>query len=306
LKPLLSRKNIHKNGSTVILETHGTPIVDDKGNLLGYRGADRDITERKKAEEYIENLNKDLKATVALLTQSNRQLREFAHLAAHDLKTPLVGIGTLAQWLVEDYRDKFDDEGRQQVDLLIQRVQRMNKLITAILQYSTIARDKQKEHPIDLNDLVGTVLVELKPTPNIKITINKNLPTVIGIESHLRQVFFHLISNAAQSIDKPNGRINIDHLDKKDLWQFSISDNGSGIEPQHFERIFHLFQTLSDSYDQSKGIGIGLTLVRKIVELYNGQIWLTSEPGQGSTFFFTLPKEKTVTKNAELEANVVR
>ncbi|MFA5238512.1 MAG: PAS domain S-box protein, partial [Phycisphaerae bacterium] len=365
--------NIHKNGSTVILETHGTPIVDDKGNLSGYRGADRDITERirtedalrkneeftrrviesssdcikvldlegrllsmskggqkileiddmalylncsfidfwkgkeredcleaiakakkgrtgvfygyfetakgtpkswevivtpikdsdgninsllavsrditerKKAEESIENLNKDLKSTVALLTQSNRQLREFAHLAAHDLKTPLRGISTLAQWLVNDYKDKFDDQGRRQVELLVERVGRMDELVNAILEYSTIGRNKHKEHPVDLNKLIGSVLVETKPPPNIKITINKNLPVVICKEAHLWQIFHRLLANAIRFMDKPEGHITIDYIDKGDLWEFSVSDNGMGIAPQHFEKIFQLFQVLNDS-----------------------------------------------------------
>ncbi|MDD5327335.1 MAG: ATP-binding protein [Phycisphaerae bacterium] len=258
----------------------------------------QEIVERKKAEEYIENLNKDLKSTVAMLTQSNRQLREFAHLAAHDLKTPLRGISTLAQWLVNDYKEKFDDAGRRQVDLLVERVERMNELVNAILEYSTIGRDRRKEHPVDLNRLVGTVLVETKPPANIKITINKKLPVVVCEETHLRQVFRRLLSNAIRFMDNPEGHITIDYTDKGDLWEFSVSDNGPGIAPQHFERIFQLFQMLNDS-DQSKGGGKGLTFVRKVVELYGGQIWLTSEPGQGSTFFFTLPKALEVINEKE-------
>ena len=248
-----------------------------------------EIVERRKAEEYIENLNKDLKSTVAMLTQSNRQLSEFAHLAAHDLKTPLRGISALAQWLVDDYKEKFDDEGRRQVELLIGRVERINELVNAILEYSTIGRDRRKERPVNLNGLIGAVLVETKPPQNIKITINKNLPVVICKEAHLWQIFSRLLANAIRFMDKPEGRIAIDYTDKGDLWEFSVSDNGTGIAQQHFDRIFQLFQTLNNSY-QSKGGGIGLTFVRKIVELYGGQIWLTSELGHGSTFFFTLPK----------------
>jgi PAS domain S-box-containing protein len=287
---------VHKNGRIVILDANSTPVVDDKGNLCGYRGADRDITERRRAEEAIEILNKDLKSTIALLTQSNRQLREFAHLAAHDLKTPLRGIGTLAQWLVDDYKEKFDGEGRQQVDLLVERVERMNELINAILQYSTITRKRDKEYPVDLNTLVGAVLVEIRPPPNIKITINKNLPTVICKEAHLRQVFCHLLTNAVKFMDKPEGHITIDYTDKNDLWEFSVSDNGPGIEPQHFERIFQLFQTLAPR-DESESTGVGLTIIKKIVEMYGGKTWVQSKVGSGSTFFFTLPKTLSVTNN---------
>jgi len=281
-----------------------TPIKDSDGSISRLLAVSRDITERKKSEKSIENLNKDLKSTVAMLTQSNRQLREFAHLAAHDLKTPLRGISTLAQWLVNDYKEKFDDQGRRQVDLLIERVGRINELVDTILEYSTIGRNKRKERPVDLNGLVGAVLVETKPPPDIKITINKKLPVVICDEMHLWQIFHRLLANAVRFIDKPEGRIAIDYTDKGDLWEFSVSDNGMGIAPRHFEKIFQLFQTLNDT-DQSKGGGVGLTFVRKIVELYGGQIRLTSDLGQGSTFFFTLPKDRAVVKNVELEADIV-
>jgi two-component system sensor kinase FixL len=276
-----------------------TPIKDFDGSISRLLAVSRDITERKKSEKALEQLNRDLKSAVALLTQSNRQLSEFAHLAAHDLKTPLRGINILAQWLVHDYPKKFDNKGRQLIELLTRNVTRINKLINAILQYSTINREKHREHPVDFNKLVGTVLVEIKPPPNIKVTINKNLPVVMCREGHLRQVFYHLITNAVRFMDKPKGRIAIDYTDKNDIWEFSVSDNGPGIAQQHFERIFRLFQTL-DEQRWSEGSGIGLTIVRKIVELYGGQIWLTSELGQGSTFFFTLPKEPAVINSDNL------
>ena len=295
----LENTNRHKDGHLVFLESSGAPAFDDDGQFQGYRGVDRDISKRRQAEEAIKKLNKDLKSTVALFTQSNRQLREFAYLAAHDLKTPLRGISTLVQWLVDDYKEKFDDKGRQQVDLLVARVGRMDELVSAILEYSTIGRDRREEHPVDLNKLVGTVLVETKPPPNIKITINKILPVVVCDERHLRQIFHRLLANAVKFMDKPDGHIAIDYTDKDDLWEFSVSDNGMGIAPQHFEKIFQLFQTLNDP-DQSKCGGVGLTFVRKIVELYGGQIWLTSEPGKGSTFFFTLPKVISFSDNEKL------
>jgi len=265
----------------------------------------RDITDRKRAEGVVENLNKDLKSTVALLTQSNRQLRDFVYLAAHDLKTPLRGIGTLAQWLVDDYREKFDDEGRQQVNLLVERVERMNELINAILQYSTITRDRHKERPVDLNTLVGIVLVEVRPPPNIKVTINKNLPVVTCEETYLQQVFYHLLTNAVKFMDKSDGRIAIDYTDKGNLWEFSVSDNGPGIAPRHFKRIFRFFQTLAPR-DEFESTGIGLTIIKKIVELYGGKTWVQSKVGSGSTFFFTLPKQEMGVKNAKLEASTVR
>lgn len=312
--------NIHKNGSTVILETTGTPILDDKRNLCGYRGADVDITERNKAqqrqtqlleqlektnkrlqqenelrtkaEKSLEKLNADLESTAIQLSRTNKQLNEFAHLATHDLKTPLRGIGTLAQWLYTDYYDKLDDDGRQQINLLVKRVRRMDNIINAILQYSATTRDKLKERKVDLNILLKTAVDKINPPENIKITINKTLPVLICEEEHLWQVFLNLISNAVKFSDKPQATIIIDVEDEKYFWKFSVADNGPGIEPQHFDRIFQLFQTLNN-HDDVESEGIGLTLTKKIVELYDGKIWLTSKVGVGSTFFFTIPKQMT-------------
>jgi len=276
------------------------PISPEEDALLeGIAHSTSLVLHTSRTEEAVNKLNKDLKSTVALLTRSNKQLREFAHLAAHDLKTPLRGINVLAQWLANDYRKKFGKKGLQLIDLLEAKVERLNKLINAILQYSTIDRERHREHPVDFNGLVGTILVEIKPPPSVKITINKPLPVVICREAHLRQVFYHLLSNAIRFMDKPEGRITIDCSDKNDCWEFSVADNGPGIAQQHFERIFRLFQVLGDSA-QSESSGIGLTVVRKIIELYDGQIWLTSELGQGSTFFFTLPKTISVTDNEKL------
>lgn len=273
-----------------------TPIKEADGSITQLLAVSRDITERKRAEKSLEKLNKDLKSTIELLTQSNRQLQEFAHLAAHDLKTPLRGIGTLAQWLVDDYKGKFDDVGRRQVELLVERVERMNELINAILHYSTIARDQNNERPVDLNALVEAILVEIEPPSSIKITFGKNLPVVNCEKKLLSKLFRNILTNAVKFMDKPEGHIKIDCADKYDFWEFSISDNGPGIAPQHFEKVLQLFQTLNDAqngYDD--GIGLGLTIARKIVELYGGNIWISSELGQGSTFFFTLPKTLRVT-----------
>jgi PAS domain S-box-containing protein len=275
-----------------------TPIKDTDGSISRLLAVSRDITERKRAEKSLERLNRDLKTAVSQLTQSNKQLQEFAHLAAHDLKTPLRGIGTLAQWLVDDYKEKFDSSGRRKVSLLVERVERINELINAILHYSTITRDKSRERPVDLNTLIKNVIAEVKPPANIKITINKTLPFVICEGTLFKQVFQHLLANAVKFMDKPDGRIVLDYVDRNTVWEFSVSDNGPGIERKHFERIFQLFQTL-DKDSQIDSRGVGLTIVRKIVELYDGHVWLTSEIGNGSTFFFTIPKVFSVTDREE-------
>jgi two-component system cell cycle sensor histidine kinase/response regulator CckA len=255
----------------------------------------QEIAQRKKAEESLENFNADLESTVSQLTRSNRQLHEFAHLTAHDLKTPLRGIGTLAQWLATDYYDKFDDNGRRQIKLLLNRIWRVDKIMDVILQYSTIARDKHKERSVDLNEPLNDALLQIRPPRNIKITIRGRLPALICDEKHIYEVFYNLIGNAVRFIDKPEGRVIIDCAEEENHWKFSVSDNGPGIEPQYFSKIFQLFQTLCDR-DESQGVGAGLAITKKIIELYDGKVWLVSEPGQGSTFYFTWPKAAAVTR----------
>jgi signal transduction histidine kinase len=261
----------------------------------------QEVDQRTKVEVSLERANADLESTVTKLIQSNRQLWEFAHLAAHDLKTPLRGICILAQWLAADYSDKFDEQGRRQIDLLVKRTMRLDKLLDAILQYSTLTRNRHNERPTDLNVVVKKVTAEIKCPPNIKITVKNKLPVLVCDENHIRQVLHNLIDNAVKFIDKPDGYIVIDCAEKEHFWEFSIKDNGPGIERQYYEKIWTLFQTL-DIRDKTENTGAGLTLVRKIVELYEGKCWLKSEVAKGSTFYFTMPKQasEATTKNLQL------
>ncbi len=285
-----TNRNIHRDGRTVWLSTSGVPLLDDSGNLRGYRGIDTDVTERKCAEEALEKLNQELQATVGELIRSNSQLRDFIHLAAHDLKTPLRGIGTLADWIADDYGDKLDDQGRQQIRLLLERVHRMGNLIDAILQYSRIRRSARNERVVDLQGLAAEVVAELSPPDNIKIVFNIALPPVVCQRALVKLVFYNLLRNAVTFMDKPSGLITIGCEQQGDFWRFSVADNGPGIEHKYFEKIFQIFQALSPA-EQSESTGSGLAVAKKIVELYGGKIWLESEIGRGTTFFFTLPKQ---------------
>jgi light-regulated signal transduction histidine kinase (bacteriophytochrome) len=238
------------------------------------------------------------------LEKVNRELKDFAYIVSHDLKAPLRGIATLAEWIATDYADKLDEQGREQINLLTGRVVRMQNLIDGILQYSRIGRVKEKKDVVNLNDLVSEVVDMVAPPENISITIENELPTIECERTRITQVFQNLISNAVKYMDKPQGQVKIGCIEEDDRWKFSVSDNGQGIEEKHFERIFQLFQTLS-SHDKSESTGIGLTVAKKIVELCGGSIWVQSKVGEGSTFFFTLPKQETEVKNAELQASTV-
>ncbi|MCJ7507831.1 MAG: PAS domain S-box protein, partial [candidate division Zixibacteria bacterium] len=277
----LINPNVHKNGSIVILETNGTPIIDDKGNLCGYRGVDRDITERKKAEERQAELIKEVES-------SNRELNDLVYIMSHDLKTPLRGINTLADWLSTDYADKFDQEGKQRVNLLLRRVDRMYRLIDGILKYSEVGRLGEEIAPVNLDELVPNIISMIAIPGNITITVENELPVIECEKTQITKIFQNLLSNAVKYIDKPQGQIRIECVEEDGFWKFSVADNGTGIDEKYFEKIFQIFQTLSP-WDEVGSTGVGLTIVKKIVEMHGGRIWVESKVGQGSTFFFTLP-----------------
>ncbi len=245
--------------------------------------------ERKKAEEVLEKLNKHLESTVRELKRTNKELQEFAYIAAHDLKTPLRGIGTLAEWLSADYADKFDEQGQKHVKLLAERAKRADKLVDSILQYSSAGHAREEQEQIDLNTVLSEIICKIDPPENIEITVENKLPVLMCKKTHISQVFQNLLSNAIQHMDKEKGQIKVGCIEEESFWKFSVADNGPGIDQKYFKKIFKIFQTLSPP-DKTESTGIGLSVAQKIVKLNGGKIWVESNPDEGSSFFFTLPK----------------
>ena len=242
----------------------------------------RDITERKQAEEQRSKLLREIES-------ANEELKNFAYVVSHDLKAPLRAISSLADWLSTDYADKFDEQGREHMRLLVSRVRRMDGLIDGILLYSRVGRVKETMVAVELERMVHEVIDLLAPPANITVTIANPLPTVMAEPTRIQQVFQNLLSNAIKYMDKPVGKIRIACSKEKAQWKFSVTDNGPGIKEQHFAKIFQLFQTLAPR-DRVESSGVGLALVKKIVEMYGGRVWVESTVGEGSTFFFTLPR----------------
>ncbi|MCF7972450.1 MAG: PAS domain-containing protein [Phycisphaerae bacterium] len=280
------------NGKTLIVQTMKSPVRNEEGEIIGLFSIFWDITARKEAEKNQVQLNKDLKATVNELKRSNMELQDFAYVTAHDLKAPLRAIGTLTDWVYADYRDAFDDQGREQMELVKGRVSRMNELIDSILKYSEIGRGSRNARTLDLNDLLHETLTAMAPPEHIEVVIETSLPTLTVERVRMIEIFQHLIGNAIKYLDKDRGLIQIGCQDKEDVWEFSIRDNGPGIDAKYHEKIFKIFQTLVPR-DELESTGIGLAVVKKVVELYGGQVWVESKVGQGSTFYFTLLKELT-------------
>jgi two-component system sensor kinase FixL len=285
-KPI-DHRIVRKDGVIRWVRRTLVPEFSDEGKIVAYDGLLQDITELKIAEQVqIQLLNE--------LEQATEDLKDFAYVASHDLKAPLRGISSLANWISDDYGEKLGEEGKEHIKLLMSRVKRMYNLIDGVLSYSQLAR-RDKGVKVDLNEMVKNVMADIEIPKNIQTTVKNTLPVIVCCKDSIRQVFYSLLSNAVGFMDKPDGKIEIDCEEEKDCWTFSVADNGPGIEEKHFEKIFKMFQTLTprDTYEST---GVGLTVTKKIVELHGGKIWLKSTPGRGSTFFFSLPKEKKPNK----------
>jgi len=271
-----------KDGSHVPVLFSASVMKDEECKEQGIVLVAVDITDRKESELKQSRLLQELDSV-------NKELKDFAYIVSHDLKAPLRGISSLAAWIQDDYKDRLDDEGRAQLDLLMNRVQRMQNLIDGILHYSRVGRVKEGKEKVDLNEMVSELMDSLSPPSHIKFVVDDNLPVLMYEPTRISQVFQNLMSNSVKYMDKEQGLIRVGCRQEEDQWRFSISDNGPGIDPKYFEKIFQIFQTLN-ARDKVESTGIGLAVVKKVVEMNGGRIWVESELGKGSTFFFTVKK----------------
>jgi PAS domain S-box-containing protein len=269
-----------------LIRTH--PVRDRSGALAYWVGTGTNIDDQKRTEAALRERGEELEQVAAALENRNRELDQFAYVTSHDLKAPLRGIANLAQWVEEDLGDLVTDEARGHLELLRGRVNRMEGLIDGILQYSRVGRATAIEQ-IDSRELVEEVVDLLAPPEGVTIEIEPNLPTLTTERLPLQQVFQNLIGNAIKH-GGPAVRVQVSHRDLGYAHEFAVTDDGPGIAPQYHERIFGIFQTLA-SRDKVEGSGLGLALIKKIVEHRRGRVRLVSDEGQGATFFFTWPKE---------------
>ncbi|AXO80428.1 GHKL domain-containing protein [Olleya aquimaris] len=234
----------------------------------------------------IVQINKQKQELLNELAYQNQELSDYAHMVSHDLKSPLRSIDALTTWFTQDYQSVIDDNGKQTLKLIRDSVDKMEKLISGILEYSTIGKNQIEVYDVDLNNLIDNVLKIIQVPNHINIT-KPNLPIVKGDKYRLQQLFQNLIGNAIKYNDKDKGLIEIGVEEQKQYWKFYIKDNGKGIDSSYFDKIFKTFNKLENTPDSS---GIGLSIVKKIVELYGGKIWLQSQVNIGTTFYFTLKK----------------
>lgn len=255
-------------------------IIYDNGSPVAAQGIVRDVTELKTLEIQKEKLLKKLE-------KSNDELQEYAHIVSHDLKSPLRSIDALVNWIKDDNKDKLDEVSLQNFKLIETTLEKMEQLISDVLSYSSVGTNESEKVNVNLDEVI-TDLIEIMYKPDhVTVEVLNKLPTLKGDKTKLQQLFQNLISNAIKFIDKEKGFVKINVENLQTHYQFSIADNGMGIEKKFHDKIFKIFHSLNKSKDST---GIGLSIVKKIIDLHEGEIWLESEPGKGTTFFFTLKK----------------
>jgi PAS domain S-box-containing protein len=271
-----------KDGSTIWSDSKLRFIRDDQGQAVSVLMQGRDITERKKAEDALHK-------TMAELKRSNEELQQFAYVASHDLQEPLRMVSSYVQLLEKRYKDKLDPDAHDFINFAVSGAKRMQNLINDLLSYSRVGTRGKPFTPVDCSEVLYAA------TSNLEVAIREagavidhdDLPQVIGDEGQLIQVFQNVIGNAVKFHGEEPPHICIAAKLVGDEWVFSVKDNGIGIDPQFFERIFLVFQRLNGT--DYPGTGIGLSIARKVVQRHGGRMWLESQPGQGSTFYFTVP-----------------
>jgi signal transduction histidine kinase len=265
-----------------------TQQFEELNRELEDRVAERTEELQRRAEE-LQRLNAELE-------RSNRELDAFAYIASHDLKEPLRGIGSLANFLLEDYSDRLGQAGVDQLRTLLRLTGRMHSLIESLLHYSHVGRSELAMEAVDLQEVVAEALEMLSARlreERVEVRIPAQLPSVRGDRLRVGEIFHNLVANAVKYNDKPEKWVEIGCSVAQDREEpgpsvFYVKDNGIGVPEEHRESIFRIFRRLHGREEFGGGTGAGLTIVRTIVERHGGRIWIDSQPGEGSTFYFTL------------------
>ena len=295
---LLEYRIVLPDGSIRWLEARGRMLFDALGEPDRLVGVCMDVTDRKRSEEALRQSEQNLRLRAEELTRvahalerSNRELDAFAYAASHDLRAPLRGIANLAQWIEEDLQsqDRLPPETAEMLQLMRSRMHRMEALIEGLLQYSRAGRLHQPPEMVDTRKLVRDVVDLLSPPQDVTVSISSDLPAFVTSRLPLQQVFLNLIGNALKHANRQHADVEISWADAGPSFEFSVKDNGQGIPREFQDRIWGIFQTL-EARDKVEGTGIGLALVKKLIDAEGGRVWVESEAGHGATFKFLWPK----------------
>ena len=272
-------EEVDKKGNTPrYFETSFNPIREEN-KVNGVSVFSRDITTRKEQEKSKTQILNELQSV-------NEELQQIAYITSHDLKTPLRSIGSIASWLKADYQHHFDELGQDQINILLNRVDRLYNLIDGISLYMSLSPlDESERQLVNIDKVVLKIIRSINVPENIIIKAVRPLPEIRGIKNHIALVFEQLIKNAVLFMGKNEGEILIDYRQSGQDIEFLVSDNGPGIDEKYHQKIFKIFQTLKPK-DEMESNGIGLAIVKKIVKMHGGNIRVDSESGQGAAFSF--------------------
>ena len=274
---------VAKDGRKIIVEWYDKSLLDSSGKVTGMLSIGQDITERRLAEEALVRKSEDL-------ARSNAELAQFAYVASHDLKEPLRMVISYVQLLEERYKGKLDPDADEFIGYAVEGTKRMSQLLKALLDYSRVSTRGNPLQTVESETVLETALQNLKIVlEETKGTVTHDpLPVIIADETQMVQLFQNLICNGLKFHGPQPPLIQVSAKQEGTNWIFSFQDNGIGIDPQYFEKIFVIFQRLH-TRDKYPGMGIGLAIAKKIVEQHGGRIWVESEKEKGSTFYFTVP-----------------
>ena len=284
--------NYSKWGEKYWLDIEVVPIVNEEQQVTGFLAIERDITDRKNAEAELTVLNNHLQERATELVASNSELERFAYVASHDLQEPLRMVISFMDLLKKNYQPLLDEKGHRFINFAVDGAERMKQLIMDLLEFSRVGTNKEEFVITDMNAVfkqVAGLFSKQDEEPSAIIT-SSGLPVITANPSQMAQLLQNLIGNAVKYRGAATPVIHVGCEEQGTHYLFSVSDNGIGIEQEHFDRIFILFQRLHLKNEYT-GTGIGLTICKKIVERHGGIIWVTSKPGKGSTFFFTILKQ---------------
>jgi PAS domain S-box-containing protein len=274
-------KNKSKDGKYYWVNTTIVPLLNETGIPTQYIAIQHDITHVKNAEFAIRDYALDLE-------KKNKELDQFAYIVSHDLKAPLRAINNLSEWVEEDLGGEVSEEVKSNFSLLRGRVKRMEGLINGILEYSRAGRIKARVENVDVIELLTDMMQTLAVPLTFKIIIPTTMPVLRTERIALEQVFSNLISNAVKYNNSTNPIIEIGYQNGGDFYEFFVTDNGPGIDKEFFDKIFIIFQTLQ-ARDKVESTGVGLAIVKKIIDEKGGKVWVDSEKGQWTKFSFTWP-----------------
>jgi PAS domain S-box-containing protein len=303
----IEKRYFHKSGQIVWVELTASLVrkpVEEHQDLDSelrtpqyFISVIEEINDRKQDQATLQarsrelsNFNGLLAQAAVLLDERNQELDRFVHIVSHDLKAPLRAISNLSQWIEEDLDGQLPPENQQQMALLRDRVSRMEAMINGLLDYARAGRTDAVIEPVPVAELLAEVVDSLAPPKTFSIEIVPEMPTLQTKRLLLSQVFANLISNGIKHHDRPDGFIRISSQDQGSFYEFAVADDGSGIAPEQHDKIFTIFQTVNPQNNPDSS-GIGLSIVKKIVETEEGTIRLESEMGKGTIFYFTWPKD---------------